>query len=209
MESLASTTLYLAIAASAVATTAYWAHTLGLGLVVRRLATPIGEGPAVASIERSDAIGWAQVSGRFATLATWTALALLSVSLIARWQAVDHAPWSNMYEFTIAFATAILAFYAVFPLARDPLAYPEHQIDGLKPHRVMELLLAGHEDPDHWIEIPPDAFKRKINALKKHKSQLGQAPIREMRKRIKERMAEAAKDQDFELAESFRRMAWR
>ncbi|MCH7616303.1 MAG: c-type cytochrome biogenesis protein CcsB [Chloroflexi bacterium] len=114
MESLASTTLYLAIAACAVATMAYWAHTLGLGLVVRRLATPIGAGPAVASIERSDANGWAQVSGRFATFATWTALALLSVSLLARWQAVDHAPWSNMYEFTIAFATAILAFYAIF-----------------------------------------------------------------------------------------------
>ena len=114
MESLASTTLYMAIAASAVATTAYWAHTLGLGLVVRRLATPIGEGPAVASIERSDDDGWAHATGRFATLATWTALALLSVSLIARWQAVDHAPWSNMYEFTIAFATAIAAFYAVF-----------------------------------------------------------------------------------------------
>ena len=114
MESLASTTLYLAIAACAVATMAYWAHTLGLGLVVRRLATPIGAGPAVASIERSDANGGAPVSGRFATFATWTALALLSVSLLARWQAVDHAPWSNMYEFTIAFATAILAFYAIF-----------------------------------------------------------------------------------------------
>ncbi len=98
---------------------------------------------------------------------------------------------------------------AVFPLARDPLAYPEHQIDGLGPHRVMELLLAGHEDPDHWIEIPEDAFKRKIGALKKHRSQLGRAPIREIRKRVRERMAEAAKDQDFELAESFRRMAWR
>ena len=93
---------------------AYWAHTLGLGLVVRRLATPIGEGPAVASIERSDDNGWARNTGRFATFATWSALALLSVSLVARWQAVDHAPWSNMYEFTIAFAMAIAAFYAVF-----------------------------------------------------------------------------------------------
>jgi len=114
MESLASTTLYMAIAVSAVATTAYWAHTLGLGLVVRRLATPVGEGPAVASIERSDTNGWAQASGRFATLATWTVLALLTVSLIARWQAVDYAPWSNMYEFTIAFAAAICGFYAAF-----------------------------------------------------------------------------------------------
>ena len=123
MESLASTTLYLAIAVCALATTAYWVHTLWLGLVVRRLATPTGEGPAVASIERSDANGWANASGRFATFATWTALALLAVSLIARWQAVDYAPWSNMYEFTIAFATAIGGFYAVFEwvyVARQP-----------------------------------------------------------------------------------------
>jgi cytochrome c-type biogenesis protein CcsB len=114
MESLASTTLYLAIAACAVATAAYWVHTLGLGLVVRRLATPVGEGPAVASIGRSDDGRWGHASGRFATFATRTALALLAVSLIARWQAVDYAPWSNMYEFTIAFATAICGFYAVF-----------------------------------------------------------------------------------------------
>ncbi len=114
MELLASTALYLAIAACAVATAAYWSHTLGLGLVVRRLATPLGDGPAVASIERDDAGGWRELTGRFATFATWTALALLAVSLIARWQAVDHAPWSNMYEFTIAFATAIAGFYAVF-----------------------------------------------------------------------------------------------
>ena len=114
MESLASTTLYVAIAACAVATIAYWVHTLGLGLVVRRLATPIGEGPAVASIERNGVDGWTHATGRFATFAMWTTLALLSVWLIARWQAVDYAPWSNMYEFTIAFATAICAFYAVF-----------------------------------------------------------------------------------------------
>ncbi|MEX0683319.1 MAG: c-type cytochrome biogenesis protein CcsB [Dehalococcoidia bacterium] len=114
MESLASTTLYLAIAASGVATVSYWAHTLGLRLVVRRLATPLGEGPSVATIERGDGNGWSQATGRFATAATWTALALLAVSLVARWQAVDHAPWSNMYEFTIAFATAIGGFYAIF-----------------------------------------------------------------------------------------------
>jgi LmbE family N-acetylglucosaminyl deacetylase len=97
---------------------------------------------------------------------------------------------------------------AVFPLARDPLAYPEHQIDGLEPHRVMELLLAGAEEPDHWIEITEDAFKKKIDALKKHKSQIGGAPIKEIRKRVKARMKEAAKDQEFEMVESFRRMAW-
>jgi cytochrome c-type biogenesis protein CcsB len=114
VESLASTTLYLAIGACTLATLAYWAHTLGLRLVVRRLATPLGEGPSITLLERGDGNGWWQATGTLATGAAWAALALLAVSLVARWQAVDHAPWSNMYEFTIAFATAILGFYAAF-----------------------------------------------------------------------------------------------
>lgn len=114
MESLSSTMLYLAIAACSVATAAYWVHTLGLRLVVRKMATPLGEGPSVATVESGDGNGFSHAAGLFATGAAWTALAFLAVSLIARWQAVDHAPWSNMYEFTIAFATAILGFYVIF-----------------------------------------------------------------------------------------------
>jgi ABC-type transport system involved in cytochrome c biogenesis permease subunit len=41
-------------------------------------------------------------------------VALLALWGVARWQAVDHAPWSNMYEFTTAFGGTIAAFYAVF-----------------------------------------------------------------------------------------------
>ena len=105
--------------------------------------------------------------------------------------------------------TGQAAVDAVFPLARDPLAFPEHIEEGLEAHRVMELLLAGAENPDHWVEIPEDAFKTKISALKKHKSQIGQAPVKELRKRLKARMEEVAKEQDgMKMAESFRRMAW-
>jgi len=104
--------------------------------------------------------------------------------------------------------TGQAAVDAVFPLARDPLAYPEQIDEGLEYHRVLELLLAGAENPDHWVEIPEAAFKKKIAALKKHKSQLGNAPIAEIRKRVKARMADAGKDQGYEMAESFRRMAW-
>lgn len=124
------------------------------------------------------------------------------------WTVITWNPFRTTFTHRDHRLTGQSAVDAVFPLARDPLAYPEHQIDGLEPHRVMELLLAGAENPDHWIEIPDAAFKTKINALKKHKSQIGAAPIGELRKRLKARMKEAAKDQDFELAESFRRMAW-
>lgn len=118
MEELSNTALWLAIAACAAATLGYWTHLAGLRLVLRRLTTDAGEGPVVASFESSPSgegsTGWAETAGRFGAFAGWAALALLAVSLIARWQAVDHAPWSNMYEFTVAFGAGITAFYVVF-----------------------------------------------------------------------------------------------
>lgn len=124
------------------------------------------------------------------------------------WTVITWNPFRTTFTHRDHRLTGQSVVDAVFPLARDPLAYPEHRIDGLKPHRAMELLLAGADNPDHWIEVPDDAFKTKINALKKHKSQLGNAPIGEIRKRVRARMQEAANDQDFKMAESFRRMAW-
>jgi LmbE family N-acetylglucosaminyl deacetylase len=103
--------------------------------------------------------------------------------------------------------TGQAAVDAVFPLARDPLAYPEHIEEGLAAHRVMEMLLAG-DNPDHWIEIPEAAFKTKIAALKKHTSQIGSAPVRELTKRLRARMAEAGKEKGYAMAEGFRRMFW-
>jgi len=99
------------------------------------------------------------------------------------------------------------ALDAVFPLSRNHLAFPEQLAEGLQPHRVKEVLLAGAAEPDFYVDVT-DFLERKIQALRKHKSQLRQAPLRELRKRVRERMAEVAKDQEFELAEAFRRISW-
>ena len=115
MEDVASAAFWLAILASGVASLLYAAHLLGVRLVMRRLSTEVGEGPVVATIERNGGTsGFADALGSYGTIATWITLGALAVSLVARWQAVDHAPWSNMYEFTIAFAAGITAFYVVF-----------------------------------------------------------------------------------------------
>ena len=114
MESLSSTLVYVGLALTVAASALYWAHLAGLRVVMRRMATETGTGPVITTIERGDTNGWAESVGFAATAATWSAVAVLIAALIARWLAVDHAPWSNMYEFTIAFATAILGFYAVF-----------------------------------------------------------------------------------------------
>jgi len=98
------------------------------------------------------------------------------------------------------------ALDAIFPLARNHLAYPEHLIEGLAIHRVQEVLLAGTADPDYYVDVTP-YFETKIKALRRHKSQIAW-PVRELKKRLRERMRETAKDQGFELAEAFRRITW-
>ena len=105
--------LWAAILASATATIAFLAYVIGARLVVRRMATEAGDGPVVATIESGDA-DRAEGLAQGGTYALWVTLAALVVWLVARWQAVDHAPWSNMYEFTIAFAAAITGFYVIF-----------------------------------------------------------------------------------------------
>jgi LmbE family N-acetylglucosaminyl deacetylase len=103
--------------------------------------------------------------------------------------------------------TGQAALDALYPLARNPLGYPEHLDEGLDIHRVNEVLLAGSDKPDYWVDVTK-FIDRKIEALKEHKSQIGQAPEKELRKRLRARMAEAGKQPGFKLAESFRRITW-
>ena len=109
MEALSLTTFWLALGLTAGAVLFYWGYSFGVRVVSRRLATNGDGGVAVATFEQlPDSLG------RLASLATWAAAAFLMVSLFARWQAVGHAPWSNMWEFTIAFAGGVMLFYIVF-----------------------------------------------------------------------------------------------
>ncbi|MCH6556244.1 MAG: c-type cytochrome biogenesis protein CcsB [Chloroflexi bacterium] len=109
MEALSLTTFWLALGLTAGAVLFYWGYSFGVRVVLRRLATNGDGGVAVATFERlPDSLG------RLASLATWAAAAFLAISLFARWQAVGHAPWSNMWEFTVAFAGGVMLFYIVF-----------------------------------------------------------------------------------------------
>ncbi len=103
--------------------------------------------------------------------------------------------------------TGEAAMDAIFPLARNPLGFPEHLDEGLEPHRVNEVLLAGSEQPDYYVDVT-DHFETKIKALRQHKSQIGQAPVKELKKRVRERMAEVGREAGYTLAEGFRRINW-
>ena len=50
---------------------------------------------------------------------------------------------------------------AVFPYARDHLAYPEHLREGLEPHKVREVYLWGSEEPDRQARRSVSRWQRR------------------------------------------------
>ena len=93
---------------------------------------------------------------------------------------------------------------AVFPYARDHLAYPDLLEAGLEPHKVKEVLLWASEDPNYRCDIT-DTYHIKIAALRCHKSQVGNDLSPEREKRLRQRAKEMAGGENFELAEAFHR----
>jgi len=93
------------------------------------------------------------------------------------------------------------ALAAVYPAARDRLAFPELLVEGLEPHKVPEVYLMGTEQPDRWIDISP-TIDLKIRALLKHRSQVNPESLE---RRIRDWGRRAAENQDgMEYAEAFK-----
>ena len=89
---------------------------------------------------------------------------------------------------------------AIFPYARDHLAYPGLMNEGLEPHKVKEVLLWASENPNYRSDIT-DTFDIKLAALQCHKSQMGNWD--EIKKRVRERAEMMAEGEKFKLAEDF------
>ena len=69
-------------------------------------------------------------------------------------------------------AAGIAAVDAVFPAARNPMAFPALTRAGLTAHRVRRLYLFWPNDPNCWVDVS-STFSRKIDALRCHPSQIG------------------------------------
>jgi LmbE family N-acetylglucosaminyl deacetylase len=83
-----------------------------------------------------------------------------------RWansQYINHPDHRAAGEATLA---------AVFPSARDRLTFPELLAEGLEPHKVREVYLAGAHEPDVAIDISAQMDK-KLASLRAHASQVG------------------------------------
>jgi len=93
---------------------------------------------------------------------------------------------------------------AIYPFARDHLAYPDLFAQGYLPHKVKELLTWGTDEPNYWSDIT-GTFETKIKALRCHESQIGGWDFTEFYQHMKKRAAADAQGQNFQLAEAFHR----
>jgi LmbE family N-acetylglucosaminyl deacetylase len=68
-------------------------------------------------------------------------------------------------------AAGFAAVDAVYPAARNPMAFPALARDGLAAHQVRRLYLFWSERPDAWIDVTL-TLDRKLAALAEHRSQI-------------------------------------
>ncbi len=94
---------------------------------------------------------------------------------------------------------------ACYPLARDLLSFPEHAANGLRPHRVKELLLHSFvpENANFYADVT-ETFDAKIQALSLHESQISDIPA--LDKRMRERAESAGRLAGCRYAEAFVRL---
>lgn len=94
---------------------------------------------------------------------------------------------------------------ALFPYARDHLAYPDLLEEGLEPHKVKEALFFGTDEVNHWIDIS-DTFEIKLEALICHATQIRELKVDNLESWLRARCRRLAEGSDFTLAEAFHRV---
>ncbi|MEK7534550.1 MAG: PIG-L deacetylase family protein [Patescibacteria group bacterium] len=100
-------------------------------------------------------------------------------------------------------AASLATMDACFPLSRDRLTFQEHEKEGLKPHKVDELLFVSFEKKDFLVDITK-TFGKKIKALSLHKSQFNN--FKEIEERVTKRARIFGKSKGYKFAENFIRI---
>jgi LmbE family N-acetylglucosaminyl deacetylase len=94
---------------------------------------------------------------------------------------------------------------AIYPYARDFLAYPDLIAEGLEPHKVAEILFFAAEDINLRLDITA-TFDKKLAALRCHESQTREFAMDDLETWLRDRCREMAEGESFELAEAFYRV---
>ena len=98
-------------------------------------------------------------------------------------------------------AAAMAAVDAVYPAARNPMAFPWLARGGLAAHRVRRLYLMWTNQPDAWIDVTA-TVDRKVDALRAHASQIHEPEA--VFERIRGRLAEQGARIGVPAAEAYR-----
>jgi len=99
-------------------------------------------------------------------------------------------------------AAAQAALYAVFPSSETRLIFTDLLAEGFDPHKVKRLFVHGSEKSDTWVDIAA-TIEKKISALKKHVSQLGDWDPEKM---IREWASDEGKEHGLGYAEAYKVM---
>ena len=113
-------------------------------------------------------------------------------------------PGSRYIRHRDHYMTGRVTLDAVFPYARDHLAFPELLDEGLEPFNTREVWLFRPLEPDTFVDIT-DTFVTKVDALYCHVSQMGR-PREEREAWLRERSAETGQHIGGGLAEGFKRI---
>ncbi len=98
-------------------------------------------------------------------------------------------------------ASAMAAVDAVYPAARNPMAFPWLARDGMAPHSVRRMYLFWSNHPTAHVDVSA-TIERKVDALKAHASQI-KDPVR-LGERIRSWAEEAGQPIGVAAGESFR-----
>ena len=99
----------------------------------------------------------------------------------------------------------LVALEAVFPAADNPKFYPDMPDEGYLPHKISQLYVHGHDEPNVEIDITAD-IDLKTQAILCHKTQIAnpeEAPLR-----WKERWGEQQADGSMRFFERFRMLSF-
>ncbi len=113
--------------------------------------------------------------------------------------------WGVGHPDHIAAGEAALA--AVFPTARDHMSFPEMLEDGLEPHKVSEVWVMGHPEPDLWIDVS-GSMGTSIKALAQHVSQVDGRGEEELGKSMRQGRRSRAEGKGMQYAEVFKRIVF-
>ena len=106
------------------------------------------------------------------------------------------------------FAAGEAALAAVFPTARDHMTFPYLLEDGFEPHKVAEVWIMGHPEPDLYMDVTKH-MGTCVKAIMAHKSQVGDRTEKDMTERMQEWRRNRAEGKGMQYAEAFRRMTFR